>query len=148
MFFKLEMTSVSSNKIFFMIILFKKITIFLMLIAVFFLPSLAPAFAADATVTRLVNPIGGELKKGGNPEGNINIPNIVGDAIKVALGIIGSITLLVFVYGGYQFLTSAGNSEKVHTGTSAMLYAAIGLFIIFGAYAILGTILAGMTKNG
>lgn len=128
--------------------LLKKIFISLILTAIFLLPSALPVFAADKTVTRLVNPIGGSAQKGGNPEGNINIPNIVGDAIKVALGIIGSITLLVFVYGGYQFLTSAGNSEKVQTGTHAMLYATIGLFIIFGAYAILGTILAGMTKNG
>lgn len=89
----------------------------------------------------LINPIGGTAE---DPQGQTNISQIVGNVIKVALGIIGSITLGIFVYGGFLWLTSAGNSEKVSQGSSAMLYAVIGLFIIFGAYAILNTIISGI----
>lgn len=81
-----------------------------------------------------------------NPIKTTNIREIVGNGVKVVLGIMGSLTLAAFVYGGYQWLTSAGNSDKVQTGTHALMYATIGLFIIFGAYAILNTILTGIAK--
>lgn len=95
---------------------------------------------------QLVNPIGGSARDGGNKQGTVNINIIIGNAIKVVLGIVGSISLLVFVFGGYQLLTSAGDDSKVRMGSNAMLYATIGLFIIFGAYAILNTILKGIAR--
>lgn len=97
-----------------------------------------------APIIPLINPIGGSAE---DPQGQTNISQIVGNIIKVALGIIGSITLGIFVYGGFLWLTSAGNSEKVSQGSSAMLYAVIGLFIIFGAYAILNTIISGIRSG-
>jgi|GEM_PF-6570387 len=77
-----------------------------------------------------------------NPlKGNYSIQQLMGLIVNRFMGILGSITLVVFVYGGFMFLTAAGNDEKVKKGTSAMLYAAIGLFIIFGAYVILNMVL-------
>ncbi len=74
-----------------------------------------------------------------------DIPTLIGNIIKRVLGILGSITLAVFVYGGFLWLTSAGNAEKVKKGTETMAWAAIGVFIIFSAYAILSTIIKGIT---
>ena len=113
-----------------------------------FLPSLIPIHAqvAPGSEIQLVNPIGGSAKDGGNKQGSINVKIIIGNAIQVLLGIVGSITLVTFVYGGYQWLTSAGNSDKVRSGSETLLYSTIGLFIIFGAYAILNTILKGLAK--
>ena len=72
-----------------------------------------------------------------NPLSTTDIPTIVGNAIKAAMGIMGSLALVVFVYGGFRWLTAAGNSESVEAGTSAMVWATIGIFIIFSSYAIL-----------
>ncbi|MFH0857701.1 MAG: pilin [Candidatus Magasanikbacteria bacterium] len=77
-----------------------------------------------------------------NPlKGNYSIQQLMGLIVNRFMGVLGSITLVVFVYGGFMFLTAAGNDEKVKKGTNAMLYAAIGLFIIFGAYVILNMVL-------
>lgn len=76
--------------------------------------------------------------------GEQDIATILGRVVGAALGVIGAITLLVFVYGGYLWLISGGNEEKIHKGSQTMLYAVIGLCIIFASYGILNTILTGL----
>ena len=76
-----------------------------------------------------------------NPLSTTSIPKIIGNMIQVVLGIIGSITLVVFLYGGFLWLTSAGNSEKIAKGLQAMLWATIGIIVVFSSYAILTLIL-------
>lgn len=118
------------------------------LLSTLFIPTLfvqAAPTTGGSTVT-LINPIGGSAKDGGNKAGETNIKAIVANAIIIILGILGSITLGVFVYGGFMWLTSAGNSDQVRKGSETILYATIGLFIIFGAYAILNTILKGLAR--
>lgn len=51
--------------------------------------------------------------------------------------IIGAVALAAFVYGGFMFILSAGNPEKIKKGTDAMLAAVIGLIIAFGGYMII-----------
>jgi len=91
-------------------------------------------FAQAGETIALENPIGA----------GTDINTILGSGIKVALGVVGSLSLLVFVYGGFLWLTSAGSSEKVKKGWDTMIYAAIGLFVIFSSYAILNTVLNGI----
>ena len=109
------------------------------------LPNFVFAAPNKGQSVQLTNPIGGSIKEN-NKEGTVKIPEIIGYGIKVALGIIGSIAFAAFVYGGFLWLTSAGHADKVTTGTNTMLYATIGLFIIFSAYAILNTIISGIAK--
>jgi hypothetical protein len=54
------------------------------------------------------------------------------------LGIVGSLALLMFVYGGVMFLISAGNSEKVTQAKGIILGAVIGIVIVFTSYMIIG----------
>lgn len=90
---------------------------------------------------KLVNPIGGTDS---DPTGKTSLAVIVGGVISKALGIIGSLALVVFVYGGFLWLTSAGNADRVQSGGQAMLWAAIGIFIVFSSYAILSLVLQGL----
>ncbi len=122
----------------------KKISFVFFLSILFFLPFtpvLAETPAPDNSV-KLVNPIGGT---DANPQGNTDMRLIMGRAIQITLGFLGSITLAVLFYGGFMWLTSAGNSDKVSKGSKTMLYAVLGLFIIFGAYGILNTFINGIT---
>ena len=61
---------------------------------------------------------------------------LIGTVINAALGIIGSIALIMFIYGGFIWLTSSGNEQKVTQGRNILMWAAIGLVIIFLSYAL------------
>ncbi len=126
-----------------------RITSLFFILSLVLIPSFLPLQAQVTTggnSVKLVNPIQPPKTGPLACQNNTNIKCIVGNAIKIALGIVGSITLVAFVYGGYNWLTSAGDDEKIRIGTNALMYATIGLFIIFGAYAILNTILKGIAK--
>lgn len=90
-------------------------------------PEQAKTPAKDKDKIYLDNPLGKTTE----------ISTIVGKAIGSAMGIMGSLALVVFVYGGFRWLTAAGNSESIEAGTGAMVWATIGIFIIFSSYAIL-----------
>jgi hypothetical protein len=77
----------------------------------------------------------------------VSIFAILGTILRVALGIIGSLTLLMFVWGGFQWLTSAGNPERVKKGTDTMLWAAIGVFCVFASYFVLSNFVAYLTNQ-
>ncbi|MBI2037897.1 MAG: hypothetical protein HYT15_03125 [Candidatus Magasanikbacteria bacterium] len=93
-------------------------------------------------ICKLENPIGSGQK------GTTEVSVIIATVIKAALGIIGAITLLMFVYGGFQWLTSAGNAEKVTAGTQTMIWAVIGVALVLGSYILLSTFLNFLTRNG
>lgn len=70
-------------------------------------------------------------------DGNCQLNDVVNTGISVVqfiLGISGSVALLMFIYGGFLWVTSAGNSEKVNQGKSAVTNAVIGLVIVFVSY--------------
>ena len=75
--------------------------------------------------------------KQGNQDPNILINRI----IKTIIGVVGSLALAVFVYGGILWMTSAGNEKRVTDGKNAMLWAVIGLIVIFFAYTVVSFIL-------
>lgn len=61
---------------------------------------------------------------------------LIGQIIRGLLGIIGSLALAVFIYGGFVWMTSAGNSQRVEQGRNTLIWAAIGLTVIFTAYVL------------
>ena len=72
-----------------------------------------------------------------NPLGDIDsLPVLVGHLIRAVLGIVGSLALAVFIYGGFVWMTSAGNGNSVNKGKNTLVWAAIGLAVIFSAYAL------------
>jgi len=66
----------------------------------------------------------------------------VGVFIELAINIgaylftfIGALALLVFVYGGFKMIISAGDSAKIKEGKDAMVAAVIGIVIAFSGVA-------------
>ena len=77
-----------------------------------------------------------------NPLGNTKDPReIIGLAIQGAMSILGSLALAMFVYGGFVWMLSAGNTEKIEKGKRILTWAFIGLVVIFSSYAVLSFIL-------
>lgn len=81
-----------------------------------------------------------------------NVNTFVYFAINVAtflFGIVGALALVMFVVGGFVYITSAGSPEKIKQGTDIIIAAVIGLIIVFSAYLLvrfLGTAV-GLNAN-
>ena len=66
---------------------------------------------------------------------------IVIRASKIILGIVGSLALLMFIYGGIMFLISSGSSDKITKAKDILVAAVIGLIIVFGSFLIIKYVL-------
>lgn len=65
----------------------------------------------------------------------------LGNIIKTVLGMVGTIAFALVVYGGFMWMVSAGNAEKVKMGQQTIFWAAIGLVAIASSYAIVSFII-------
>jgi hypothetical protein len=71
-----------------------------------------------------------------------NDPNkLIGYVINAILGLVGSLALVMFIYGGLTWMLAGGSREKVQKGKDVLLWATIGLIVIFASYAIVFYIL-------
>ena len=79
--------------------------------------------------------------------GNYNLDSFVELAVNISrwiLGIVGSLTLLMFIYGGIVFLISAGSSEKIGEAKKILTAAVIGLLIVLSSFLIIKFVLLSM----
>ena len=56
--------------------------------------------------------------------------------VNVLLGFLGILAIIIILWGGFRWLTSGGNEEKVGEAKKIITAGIIGLVIIFTAYAI------------
>ena len=77
-----------------------------------------------------------------------DIPTLIGNIIQASMGIVGSLALVMFIYGGFTWMMAAGNSEKVTKGKNVMIWAAAGLIVIFSAYALIRFIFTAIGVPG
>src|SRR3989338_9618390 len=94
--------------------------------------------AERVTEARLINPIGGTAQ---NPAGVTDVRVVIGRVIQAILGLSGAIALLMFVWGGFIWMTSSGSSEKVKKGLMTLAWFAIGLVVLFTAYALVSQVI-------
>lgn len=84
--------------------------------------------SGDNGVVKLPNP----LAKGG-----VNsVQQLIGKVIEAVLGVVGSLALIMFIYGGITWMTAAGNEQSVTKGKNIVMWAALGLVVIFSSYAL------------
>ena len=95
--------------------------------------------AANVSNSTLPNPL-----DPGNT--GVTIYDILGRVIKAFLGLTGVIALLMFIYGGFLWMTAMGEEKKVTKGRETMVWATLGLVVIFSSYAITSFIIEKFTK--
>jgi len=79
--------------------------------------------------------------------GNYELNDFIALAIRVSriiLGIVGSLTLVMFIFSGITLLLSAGSSEKITKAKNMMVAATIGLAIVFSSYLLIKTVMSSM----
>lgn len=122
----------------------KKIIISLLFFSLFLFPVFYQAQAANPTqgigkdketetadTNTFTNPI----------KGADNVNQLIGKVINAVMGVVGSLALLMFVFGGLTWMTSGGSQEKVKKGKDILIWSALGLIIIFSAYALTNLII-------
>ena len=65
-----------------------------------------------------------------------SIIEIVTEIIKIVLRLLGLVGVILVIYGGFMWMTSAGNEEKLKKAKTILRVAIIGLAIVLLAYAI------------
>jgi cysteine-rich repeat protein len=89
----------------------------------------ASIYAADATDS--LEAVGDETGLG-----NQDPTVIIGNIINYALGFIGIILVCFMVYGGFVWMTAAGNAERVDQAKKILINAVIGLVIVLMSWSI------------
>jgi hypothetical protein len=69
----------------------------------------------------------------------VNVANFI-------LGIVGALTLIMFIYGGFLWILSGGSSESVKKGKDVIVGSVVGLLIVFSSYMIINYITNDVLK--
>lgn len=72
---------------------------------------------------------------------------IMTTVINFLLFFIGVISVIMIIYGGIQYSTSAGDSGKVTNAKNTILYAVVGLIVAILAYAIVNFVIESFTAK-
>jgi hypothetical protein len=81
------------------------------------------------------------------PAPQCGLPEMVQIAVNVSkllLGLLGSVTLLVFVYGGFVWLTAAGNSQRIEHGRKVFEGALVGFLLVLSSWLIIYFVAAAL----
>lgn len=77
-----------------------------------------------------------------NPLGGVKTPaDIIGQVIKVAMGVMGGAVLLMVVKGAVTWIDAGGSAEKIESGTKTILWAILGAVITVASYVVLHAII-------
>jgi len=66
--------------------------------------------------------------------------NVVLTVSQWIINILGGISILVIIYGGFRYVTAAGNEKKVEKAKEIIKYAVIGLVLVLLAFTIASTV--------
>ena len=73
--------------------------------------------------------------------------NGVIDVVNVVIGVLGVVAVIVIIFGGVQYMTSAGDSGKVKKAKDTILYGVIGLIICILAAAIVNFVIKSVVPE-
>lgn len=67
---------------------------------------------------------------------NTALPRLIGRIISTALSLVGTLFLVLMIYGGFLWMTARGDQKNVQKARDLISSAIIGLIIVASAYAI------------
>ena len=101
--------------------------------------AVAPAASAegDFTLNNGVKSAQGE----GVGEAASDPQTLVKQFVNIFLFAVGALSVIMLIWGGIRYTTSAGDSNKVTAAKNTVLYAIVGLVIAILAYAIVNMVI-------
>src|SRR3990167_9025344 len=71
-----------------------------------------------------------------------SLENTIGTILNAVLGLVGVIALGVILYGGFRWMTAAGNEEAVGEAKKIITAGVIGLIIVIVAWAVVSFVIS------
>lgn len=114
----------------------------LLLAGLLIVPTLAVSVSVLSSTNALADVsegVGGGISStntGNVPQALDGDEGMVKKVVNVMLYAIGIIAVVMIIFGGIKYSTSAGDSNKVTSAKNTLLYAVVGLVVAIFAYAI------------
>ncbi|MBQ6320893.1 hypothetical protein IJI17_01555 [Candidatus Saccharibacteria bacterium] len=90
-----------------------------------------------------MNAVNNALNVVQNEFGNTtNVESVVATVINTILYVVGILAVVMVIFGGVQYTTSAGDQAKVTKAKNTILYGLIGLVVAILAYAIVNFVVS------
>ena len=107
--------------------------------------AVAPAASAegDFTLNNGVKSAQGE----GVGEAASDPQTLVKQFVNIFLFAVGALSVIMLIWGGIRYTTSAGDSNKVTAAKNTVLYAIVGLVIAILAYAIVNMVISKIASG-
>jgi hypothetical protein len=102
---------------------------------------LSPVIAGAMSPVRDTRPIAA-IPTGTGVYQSTNLIDTIRIVIQWALGFIGIVVFLIFLFAGFEYATAGGDSGKAETARNRMVNAVIGLIIIFFAFVASNAVLS------
>jgi len=108
---------------------------------------LMPELAHAAPKDEICQGVGAVSTGGCDAAQSTNIDSIIKFGINLFSVIIGIVAVIMLMTGGFKITSSGGDSSKVASGKSTILYAVIGLVIVAFAQSIVWFVLERTTET-
>jgi hypothetical protein len=120
----------------------KKLSVFVAAFALAATALLVPIAAPVSAQSAVQNGIN-SAKGDGVPDADLTDgdDSIFRTVVNIMLFIIGALSVIMLIWGGIRYATSAGNSAAVTSAKNTIMYAIIGLVIAFLAFAVVNWVL-------
>ncbi|MFA6604051.1 MAG: pilin [Patescibacteria group bacterium] len=79
--------------------------------------------------------------------GTKDVRETVSSVIRAFMGLLGIVAVCIILFGGFKWMTAAGNEENISDAKKLIISGIIGLVIIMSAYAI-AQFVVGAVING
>lgn len=95
-------------------------------------------------------PAGINAARGDNTPSNLlnGETSIIRRGINLMLYGIGVLSVIMLIFGGFRYIVSGGQKEKVTAAKNTILYAIIGLLVAVFAYAIINFVVMTVISGG
>ena len=84
----------------------------------------------------------------GMPANLIGPTGVFSQITNTILGVIGIVSVVMLIFGGFRYIISAGDSKKITDAKNTILYAIIGLVISLLSYAIVHFVISTIGTLG
>lgn len=107
----------------------------LLVFGLFAVPILATGDVSAQSATQAPLECGADFKltaSGCTPTGDANdeFQALLTNIVNIISVIVGVVAVIMIIFGGFRYITSGGDSNKVGTAKNTILYALIGLVIV------------------